>query len=375
MIVLANKLYTSDETADVIGVTSRTLYRYVKNGEISPETKTKSGTYRFVREEIYKYLYPDNFKEILEQVKLVEQESTKYSTPGNTAFDMPTQTRAQDISQHLPAQSSTNNTQPNNLVGDDVDSAPLSLNKEESPAPTPINTEVPPLEEEIDLDKELKDLEKDLTANISAPAPATANFNENPNTYNSDTSQNLKTVVEPELSAPAPAQSSNTNDSVSPLEESKSINSGSTENSNNNTNNPSPLTTENSGSSTGEPWNYYSNEGLGLLEIAKKLNDLSKETGRKYAATMYGGLSLHQDIDEFFTIHFYVESEDLNWWIEQLGLKSSEKEKANVCLIASSDTNIFKDAYKLRGLFVASDQKLIEDLMKNGEKELAKSLI
>jgi len=41
MIVLANKLYTSDETADVIGVTSRTLYRYVKNGEISPETKTK----------------------------------------------------------------------------------------------------------------------------------------------------------------------------------------------------------------------------------------------------------------------------------------------------------------------------------------------
>lgn len=377
MIVLENKLYTSDETASVIGVTSRTLYRYVKSGEISPETKTKSGTYRFIRDEIYKYLYPDNFKEVLEQVKMVEQESTSYSSSGNEALNTSSQTQAQSLNQHLPAQSSTKITQPNNLVGDTVDSAPLSSITEESPAPT-VNNVAPtqPLtadSEELDLDKELQNLEKDLSG-MNIPSGLNDPVVSLPDTPVASASSPASIVNTSQNVVSAPAQSSIPSPATVVTEESLNTIDGISEISplDLNTN---PTVGDPSVSSTEDPWNYYLGEGMGLLDIAKKLNDLSKETGRKYAATMYGGLSLHKDIDEFFTIHFYVETEDLNWWVEQLSLKPSDKEKANICLIPSSDTNIFKDAYKLRGLFVASDQKLIEDLMKHGEKELAKSLI
>ena len=53
MIVLEEKLYTTEETAEVLGISPRTLYRYLKKGDIEAETKTKSGTFRFTRIQIY----------------------------------------------------------------------------------------------------------------------------------------------------------------------------------------------------------------------------------------------------------------------------------------------------------------------------------
>lgn len=350
MIALEEKLYTSEETAQVLGVTPRTLYRYVKNGEITPETKTRSGTYRFLREEIYRYLYPEKHEQVLEQVKAMEQESANTSRFGNEVLNTPQNTQVQHMSQHKPAQSSTNHPKPNTKVGDDVVTEASSMQKPKLPedsAPLKNTPPSPPKEEEeIDLNAELKNLEENLArAENAKPQEELNKPGNNPAPAQSSTSVDLLNDVEESLDVVSPKQ---TDSSIAPTE--------------------APDNSE-------EPWNYYVNDKFGLLEIAKKLNELSKETGRKYAATMQGGLSLHHDIDEFFTVHFYVENDDLNWWVQQLELTPTDKEGANICLIPSQNTNLFKDAYKLRGLFVVPDQKLIEDLMKHGEKELAKTLV
>ena len=70
MILLEEKLYTSEETASILGISLRTLYRYLKKGEIEAETKTQSGTFRFTRKQIYKYLYPDKYAEIINKLKI-----------------------------------------------------------------------------------------------------------------------------------------------------------------------------------------------------------------------------------------------------------------------------------------------------------------
>jgi len=53
-----NKLYSPNEVAKILNVTRRTIYRWLGEGVIKPETKTKTGRYLFSREEIYKFVYP-----------------------------------------------------------------------------------------------------------------------------------------------------------------------------------------------------------------------------------------------------------------------------------------------------------------------------
>ena len=90
---------------------------------------------------------------------------------------------------------------------------------------------------------------------------------------------------------------------------------------------------------------------------------------------MRGGLSLHHDIEAFNLIHFYVDYSDLDSWVKELALTSCSESEANIVLIPTKDDQIFAKSYKLRGLYVVADERLIQDLMSHNEKELAKSLL
>lgn len=59
---IKDRLYTTSEVADILGVSLRSLYRYIKQGRIKPETKTETGRLRFSKKEISKFLYPEEEK-------------------------------------------------------------------------------------------------------------------------------------------------------------------------------------------------------------------------------------------------------------------------------------------------------------------------
>jgi len=63
MIKLENKLYSSTEVADILGVSLRSVYRYLEENKLNAEVKTATGRHRFTRQNIIDFLYPTGIPE------------------------------------------------------------------------------------------------------------------------------------------------------------------------------------------------------------------------------------------------------------------------------------------------------------------------
>jgi hypothetical protein len=59
MIQLEDKLYTSTEVADILGVSLRSVYRYLEEEKLDAEVKTATGRHRFSKKNILDFLYPN----------------------------------------------------------------------------------------------------------------------------------------------------------------------------------------------------------------------------------------------------------------------------------------------------------------------------
>ena len=70
MIQLEDKLYTSTEVADILGVSLRSVYRYLEEDKLTAEVKTATGRHRFTRKNILDFLYPQ--KEYVHKVPTTE---------------------------------------------------------------------------------------------------------------------------------------------------------------------------------------------------------------------------------------------------------------------------------------------------------------
>ncbi len=57
---LEEKLYTSTEVAEILGVSLRSVYRYLDEGKLQAEVKTATGRHRFTKQNILDFLYPQN---------------------------------------------------------------------------------------------------------------------------------------------------------------------------------------------------------------------------------------------------------------------------------------------------------------------------
>jgi len=63
MIKLEDKLYTSTEVAVILGVSLRSVYRYIEENKLNPEVKTATGRHRFTKQNIIDFLYPNGIAE------------------------------------------------------------------------------------------------------------------------------------------------------------------------------------------------------------------------------------------------------------------------------------------------------------------------
>jgi DNA-binding transcriptional MerR regulator len=73
MIQLENKLYTSTEVADILGVSLRSVYRYIEESKLKPEVKTATGRHRFTKQNILDFLYPEGAEKGSRKIEGVEE--------------------------------------------------------------------------------------------------------------------------------------------------------------------------------------------------------------------------------------------------------------------------------------------------------------
>ncbi|HLD51323.1 hypothetical protein A3K34_00580 [candidate division WWE3 bacterium RIFOXYC1_FULL_40_10] len=72
MIELKDRLYTSTEVAEVLGVSLRSVYRYLEEGKLNAEVKTATGRHRFTKQNIVDFLYPDGEKKVQARPKVLD---------------------------------------------------------------------------------------------------------------------------------------------------------------------------------------------------------------------------------------------------------------------------------------------------------------
>src|SRR3989344_7553676 len=60
---LEERFYTSTEVAEILGVSLRSVYRYLEEGKLDAEIKTATGRHRFTKDNILSFLYPNKDKD------------------------------------------------------------------------------------------------------------------------------------------------------------------------------------------------------------------------------------------------------------------------------------------------------------------------
>ena len=85
MMQLDDKLYTSTEVADILGVSLRSIYRYLEDNKLIAEVKTATGRHRFTKQNIIDFLYPDG--NVPKNVELPSDVSAQ--TPVSTPRSVP----------------------------------------------------------------------------------------------------------------------------------------------------------------------------------------------------------------------------------------------------------------------------------------------
>ena len=86
MIKIENKLYSSTEVAEILGVSLRSVYRYLEENKLQAEVKTATGRHRFTRQNIVDFLYPSG---VPEEESFAEARVVPTKTASTTAVPVP----------------------------------------------------------------------------------------------------------------------------------------------------------------------------------------------------------------------------------------------------------------------------------------------
>jgi excisionase family DNA binding protein len=309
---LEDKLYTSTEVAQILGVSLRSVYRYLDEGKLDAAVKTATGRHRFTKQNILDFLYPSD---------------------SNKQVQKPTNETRQVEAEKVVLERTE-------VINPNVDPATVAeeeLEEEEEvsdqPEPVSVQEEVSNEEAEIEPDSD------DTTGTEEEPVDWLEKFRAAAVKYREESQQtdSIGTFA----SQQAHAQ----------IEE------------------------EIESQPKGDQLFYYRSLTGGLKDIAQNIDKSAKKASVDYAFTMNAGLSLHKPIRPFSLLHAYIRPEDRDFFERMLHLVPAEEGNAQLALIATDNNSIFTNKKEMHGLSVVSDTQLKRDLSEYGEEELASEFI
>lgn len=324
MIDLQDKLYTSSQVAEILGVSLRTLYRYMEDNKIA-SMRTASGRHRFTKQHILDFLNAgDEIGQMARQTPQTQPASQPAwpSAPLHSAQSEQIPPQTQTPPQPEVQMPSESVQEPSRQVQVDDPSSLPSF-----PQPQPVaeaKEEVRPVGTSI--------WEREPKADFQPQRQPQPQSEFQP-------SAQVQSPVQPQVQ-PQP-QSFPTSESVD-------------------------LSIPN--------LRYYKSSYTDLIELAKKIKEIAASKDLEYAFTLYAGLSLHFLIKPFTILHFYGNPEDVSIWKEELKLvPSNKKEEANIGILINTDI-VFVATKEIGGFRVVEDKILLKDLSEHKEEELFKKL-
>jgi excisionase family DNA binding protein len=392
MVELKEKLYTSTQVADILGVSLRTLYRYMEDGKIQ-SMRTASGRHRFTRENILEFLNAGGAGQIKQdEYNFNQRGQQNYSNQGfQTQNIQPQYNREPQWPQNQPPNPRPNvndyyNNQ-SNQYQNPIDTR-TNINNNQNYPQEPLKREDPMATRfgPNNINKyNIPDIQSDSQDNKSPTNDL--NFNDKPlkeNEFQKPKFSNFDFYNDDDdyisFSKPKPAVDNDTDQPTTlpntgqaekqdhyrspfdqPLEEStqKKVQLDEVK--------ESEVPKQN----FADQLKYYKSAVNDLIELARRIKDISSSRDLDYAFTMYAGLSLHFLVRPFEQLHIYMNPEDMNTWREVLRLSESSERESDLIVYLNSDI-IFVPNKTIGGFKVVEDRVLLQDLSRNNELDLVR---
>lgn len=319
-IELKDKLYTSTQVADILGVSLRTLYRYMEDGKIQ-SMRTASGRHRFTKDQILDFLNAGGFGGASSNSVDKSQ-----SEVGNRMSD------PEDVFTSPSISTSTSTTSTTESVDVVIEKKPEVhgmdwFSEPDEPQIKPVASQ--------DLREPtfngFRSAEPEIKPVVENPISATSRPTMSQQGMNQDTAQST---------------SLSDNSNIEAKNESLDLNDVNVR--------------------------YYKSDYSDLIELARKIKDTAMGKDLEYAFTLFAGLSLHFSIKPFTKLHFYANPEDMQIWKSELRLTPVQnREDANIGILVNTDI-VFVPSKDIGGFKVVDDKVLMRDLSSRNEEDLVK---
>lgn len=353
---LEEKLYTSTEVAQILGVSLRSVYRYLDEGKLDAEVKTATGRHRFTKKNILDFLYPNGEKPTPQNIPTssdLRSHTTDLRNPQVSRFSDISENSAA-VSRGNVSTSVTTGTSSSTQSAGELDTKRFEIEekfnspKDTDAAKTP-DSDLEEDSEPIDwlakfreAAKKFREDEEKQTQNPAPQAPSKEPPKEEVPVYNAP-----KSHVETFTSLG--------NQYDAPKSREKEFEQA-------------PKTRAE------KEFFYYRSMIGGLKDIAQNIDKNARKSGLNYAFTRSAGLSLHKPIRPFSLLHAYVASDDREFFERALHLVPSDENNAQLCLVSTENKNVFNSKKEMHNLYVVSDSQLRKDLSEAGDDDLVVEL-
>lgn len=401
-IELQDKLYTSTQVADILGVSLRTLYRYMEDGRIK-SMRTASGRHRFTKDQIVEFLNAGNMdlydEESFDTQKNPEPQNNNITNrfvgsnvppqSANSFYNIPQSDYApasqgqaprypeqdqyrQEQSQSISPQSSQQDKPLNQPTVSQEDSffyaqGRTSYDSIDDFDFTAVQSSKTVIEEDPKIGRE------EVTETEFDAFEFKESDVKKPDRYEGDS------VFKQTFGYNEPVRQSLQN--LNPQSQYTPLVQQSQPQSNYAINQPQTSDISRAKSEPTDVFDlsysnlnvrYYKSDYSDLIDLARRIKETGKSRDLEYAFTLYAGLSLHFLIKPFTILHFYANPEDMQIWKEDLNLTpANRKEDANVGVIVNTDI-VFVPTKEIASFKVVEDKVLLRDLSEAREDDLIK---
>jgi excisionase family DNA binding protein len=307
---LNDRLYTSTEVAEILGVSLRSVYRYLEDGKLDAEIKTATGRLRFTRQNILDFLHPapgninSNKEAEVQEVPVKEEASVVVSTTTVEEQVVEATVEEEDVDWLSRFKASAE-----------------KFRQEQEQALSSTQT-VETSDEPVEADPEVEEI-------VPEPEPVVS----------SAENENLSGLVDAAPVENAPAVEEEPEDAPDQtVFYYRSLSGGLKDVAQN---------VDKVSRRSSVDYAFTLNAGLSLYKPLK---------------------------DPFSVLHVYIRSQDRDLFEKLLRLVPSDESNAQLCLIFSEDAEVFDTRVELHGLYVVSKDQLRRDIDTFGKQELVEEL-
>lgn len=337
---LEDRLYSSSEVAKILGVSRRTLYRYLESGSLS-SMQLPSGRHRFTKEQVEAFLVENYGSADSRDIGKSPLNITSNKVDNNMGVEKTEGKVAEEVKR--PSVFSKVNKTPQFETDAEVNVTTPELETEEEEQKELLETPLNQVEEQAEVKKQ------DEVSSVAEEAEEAEEEEETEEAEEEETEE-VDEVVEDlkktlsSLFEDEDETEDEEEDEVAQKKEDKSDKNS---------------------------FQYYSSSITDLKKLAKTIKVASENSNVQYAFTGQAGASLFGEVSPFGQLHLYIRKNDMLFFEKRFNLTEASEEDSNVALKIVDE---LPEHNIVMGFKVVSLPVLKKDLIQLGDTKTASNL-